>query len=150
MTQAPALVRFWNPLVRWLLRRGLPMGPNVLLTVRGRSSGLPRTAPVAVSEIDGQSYVIGAYGDVQWVRNLRATPEAEIQAHGRVERVTAVELDRDRARTFFGETLQAYVRRFPRLGRAILRQIFRLAGSDVLGDPDSAAATLPVFELRRR
>ena len=50
MTQAPALVRASNPLTRRLLRLGLPMGPNVLLTVRGRSSGLPRTAPVAVAE----------------------------------------------------------------------------------------------------
>ncbi|TAL05614.1 MAG: deazaflavin-dependent nitroreductase, partial [Chloroflexota bacterium] len=41
MTQAPAFVRASNPLTRRMLRLGMPMGPNVLLTVRGRTSGLP-------------------------------------------------------------------------------------------------------------
>jgi hypothetical protein len=42
---APWLVRAPNGLVRRLMRLGVPMGPNVPMTVRGRTSGLPRTAP---------------------------------------------------------------------------------------------------------
>ena len=57
MTTAPAFVRASNPLSRRLLQLGTPMGPNVLLTVRGRTSGLPRSAAVAVVESEGRRYV---------------------------------------------------------------------------------------------
>jgi deazaflavin-dependent oxidoreductase (nitroreductase family) len=147
MTQVPALVRYSNPLTRWLLRRGLPMGPNGLLTVRGRSSGQPRTAPVAVAEIDGRRYVIGAYGEAHWVRNLRAAGEGEIRLHGRTEQVAATELAPEAAMKFFGETLPGYIRRLPWFGRAFVRVLFRLAAPEINADPARAAATRPVFEL---
>lgn len=124
------------------------MGPNVLMTVRGRTSGLLRTAPVAVSEIDGRRYVIGAYGDVHWVRNLRAAGEATLRIHGRDVHVTATELDPAAARAFFADTVPGYIGRFPWFGRAFLRVLFRLVAGDILTDPDRAAATRPVFELR--
>jgi deazaflavin-dependent oxidoreductase (nitroreductase family) len=145
--RAPWFVRAPNGLVRWLMRVGMPMGPNVPLTVRGRTSGLSRTAPVAVSEIDGRRYVIGAYGDVHWVRNLRAAGEATLRIHGSDVHVTATELEPSAARAFFAETIPGYVARFPWLGRTFLRGLFRLVAPDLLSDPDRAAATRPVFEL---
>src|SRR5690349_14479334 len=87
--RAPGFVRAPNGLVRWLLARGAPMGPNVLLTIRGRTSGEPRTTPIAITEFDGRRYVIGAYGDVNWTRNLRAAGEADVETHGRTEHVGA-------------------------------------------------------------
>ena len=148
-TQSPALIRASNPLTTWLLRHGMPMGPNVLMTVRGRTSGVLRSAPVAVPEIDGRRYVIGAYGDVNWVRNLRAAGEADLRIHGRVEHVLAHELDQDAARTFFGETMPGYVRRFPWFGRAFAKLLFGVAAPEILDDPERAAVTRPVFELER-
>jgi deazaflavin-dependent oxidoreductase (nitroreductase family) len=145
---APAIIRAPNALVRGLLRVGFPMGPNTVLTVRGRSSGEPRTAPVAIVEVDGRRYVIGAYGDVHWVRNLRAAGEGVVRLHGRDVPVTAHELSRDEALAFFGETLHAYVGRFPWFGRAFARFLFGLIGPEVLDDPLKAAETRPVFELR--
>ena len=147
MTQAPALVRLPNPIVGWLLRRGLPLGPNVLLTVRGRSSGLPRTAPVAVSEIDGRRYVIGAYGEVHWVRNLRAAREGTLSGRGWSQHIAASELDPAAARRFFGEALPRYVAGLPWFGRLFARVLFGLMARDILRDPDRAAAARPVFEL---
>jgi deazaflavin-dependent oxidoreductase (nitroreductase family) len=145
--RAPWFVRAPNGLVRWLMRVGMPMGPNVLMTVRGRTSGLPRSAPVAISEIDGHRYVIGAYGDVHWVRNLRAAGEATLRLRGRDVRVTATELEAPAARAFFADTVPGYIARFPWLGRSFLRLLFRLVAGDILTDPDRAAATRPVFEL---
>jgi deazaflavin-dependent oxidoreductase (nitroreductase family) len=146
--QAPALVRYSNPLARAVLRRGLPMGPNVLLTVRGRTSGEPRTAPVAIAEIDGHRYVIGAYGEVHWVRNLRAAGEAEVAAHGgRTEHVTARELDPAATRVFFAETLAGYIQRLPWFGRAFARLLFGIAAPEILKDPEKAARLHPVFEI---
>ena len=150
MTSAPAFVRASNPLSRRLLRLGTPMGPNVLLTVRGRTSGLPRSAAVAVVEADGRRYVIGAYGDVQWTRNLRAAGAAEIQVRGRSEAVTARELDRAEATDFYARILPAYIGRLPWFGRAFGRALFTVAAPEIRDDPVRAAETRPVFELRRK
>jgi deazaflavin-dependent oxidoreductase (nitroreductase family) len=150
MTTAPSLVRASNPLSRRLLRLGMPSGPNVLLTIRGRTSGLPRTAPVAVVELDGRRWIIGAYGDVQWVRNLRAASEAEIRVRGRTEPVTARELDLAEATDFYVRILPSYVSRLPWFGRLFARILFAAAAPEVRSDPERAAITRPVFELRSR
>jgi deazaflavin-dependent oxidoreductase (nitroreductase family) len=147
MSQAPALIRLSNPLATRLMRLGMPMGPNTIMTVRGRTSGEPRTAPVAVIEIDGRRYVMGAYGAVHWVRNLRAAGEAELQLHGRTVHVRARELDHGEAVAFFEKTLADYVARFPWLGRAFARVFFGLVGPEFLDDPQKAAVTKPIFEL---
>lgn len=147
--RAPTFVRAPGRLVQWLLRHGAPLGPNGLLTVRGRSTGEPRTAPIAITESDGRRYVIGAYGDVNWTRNLRAAGEADIALHGRSEHVRAHELDPRAAEEFFGVTLHRYIARFPWFGRAFARLLFGLVGREVLDDPAKAAATRPVFELTR-
>jgi deazaflavin-dependent oxidoreductase (nitroreductase family) len=146
-TRAPAVVRASNPLTTRLLRLGAPMGPNLLLTVRGRASGLERTAPVAVVEIDGRRWVIGAYGDVQWTRNLRAAGQADVERHGRREHVTARELDREEALDWFSRVLPAYIRSFPWLGRVFARLLFGAIAPVIRTDPAAAAATRPVFEL---
>jgi hypothetical protein len=91
--------------------------------------------------------VIGAYGEVNWVRNLRAAGEADIKVRGGMEHVRATELDQPAARTFFGKTLPGYIARFPWIGRAFARLLFGLVGPEVLNDPERAAATRPVFEL---
>jgi deazaflavin-dependent oxidoreductase (nitroreductase family) len=150
MTTAPAFVRASNPLSRRLLRLGTPMGPNVLLTVRGRTSGLHRSAAVAVVELDGRRWVIGAYGNVQWVRNLRAAGEAEIRVRGRTELVHARQLDRVEATEFYARTLPTYVSGLPWFGRLFARILFGTAAPEIRTDPERAALTRPVFELRSR
>src|ERR1700731_4442713 len=87
--RAPRFVALFNPIARRLLRRGLPMGPNALLTVRGRTSGLDRTTPVAVVAIGGRRWLIGTFGEVNWVRNLRAAGEATLTINRRPEAVQA-------------------------------------------------------------
>lgn len=147
MSQAPSIIRKSNSLTSRLLRAGLPMGPNLLLTVRGRSSGEPRTFPVAVVQVEGRRWIAGAYGDVQWTRNLRAAGEAELEAHGHAEHVRARELPRDEATVWFRDVFQPYVGRLPFAGRLFGRAFFRLVGPEFMGDPERAAATRPVFEL---
>jgi len=49
------LLRMINPLARRMIAAGIPTGaPNVLLTVRGRRSGKPRTVPVGMIDFDGR------------------------------------------------------------------------------------------------
>jgi len=139
----PLPVRLVDPIVRRLLRIGFPMGPNTLLTVRGRKSGLPRSAGVALMEIDGRRWVISAYGNVHWTRNLRAAGEAVIRVRGRDERVWAVELSPVQAVAYFRDVLTPHIRAMP----AHLRVVSWVFARDILADPEGSAARRPVFEL---
>src|SRR5437588_12539462 len=120
--KAPSFVRFFNPLAQRVLRMGPLMGPNALLTVRGRKSGQPRTTPVALVEIGGRRWVVGTFGEVNWVRNLRVAREAGLAVGQRQEQVRAAELTQEQAAAFFGEVLGPYVSRLP-LGRWLLGSV---------------------------
>src|SRR5450759_4307336 len=71
-------IRLLNPVFTRYLGAGLPGGPNVLLTVRGRSSGRSRRAPVAMLQFGDRRFVQASFGEVNWVRNLRASGQAVV------------------------------------------------------------------------
>jgi deazaflavin-dependent oxidoreductase (nitroreductase family) len=144
---APSFVDLFNPLARRMLGAGIPLGPNALITVRGRKSGLDRTTPVALVEIGGKRWVIGTFGETHWVRNLRAAGEATITVGRRRERVRAIELSHEAAAAFFRDVVGLYVRRIPfGLGRWLIGTV--LGARDILDEPVAAAEHRPVFELR--
>lgn len=142
--KAPGFVGVLNPLARRLLRLGPLMGPNALITVRGRKSGVLRTTPVALVEIGGRRWVIGTFGETNWVRNLRAAGEASVSVGRRRDEVKATELDVPARAAFFRDVLRPYALHLPG-GRVLLRV---LGAIDVVEDPDAAAEHRPVFELR--
>jgi deazaflavin-dependent oxidoreductase (nitroreductase family) len=142
-TRVPRFVPFFNPLATRLLRRGRLMGPNTLLTVRGRKSGEMRTTPVALVEVNGRRWIIGTFGETHWVRNLRAAGEGVISVGDHHEPVRARELTRDETVAVFTDVLKPYVTRGPAAGL-----VLRILGArDILTDPAGAAARRPVFEL---
>jgi deazaflavin-dependent oxidoreductase (nitroreductase family) len=67
-----------NKIVALLLRLGLPMGPQALLTVSGRKTGLPRTTPVALNPGGGGWVLVSVWGRVDWVKNLQAAGSAVV------------------------------------------------------------------------
>jgi deazaflavin-dependent oxidoreductase (nitroreductase family) len=107
---AGPLFRLAGPLVRRVIRRGLPAGPNVLLTVRGRSSGQPRTTPVAMLELGGVRYLQASFGITNWVRNLRAAGEASVSRGSRSETFDVVELPAERAGPMLRDALAPFHR----------------------------------------
>jgi len=142
--QVPPFVPVFSPLALGMIRMGVPLGPNALLAVRGRKSGLMRTNPVAVIARGGRRWVIGTFGDVNWVRNLRAAGEAMLTTGRRRESLHAVELTQAEAADFFANVLVPYVG-----SSAVKRWVLSLLGaSDILRDPVGAASSRPVFELR--
>jgi deazaflavin-dependent oxidoreductase (nitroreductase family) len=145
--RVPGFVRFFDPLAHRLLGAGVPMGPNALLTVRGRKTGLPRTTPVALVEHDGRRWIQAPFGDVNWVRNLRASGEATLAVGKREESVAAIELTADEALTFYADVLTPLFRGFPAPIRWTLGSALGIR--DILEDPAKAAREHPVFELRR-
>src|SRR6266702_2027036 len=58
-------LRVVSTILTTLLRLGLPVGPSVLLSVRGRKSGKIYTIPVALVETSGTSFLVAAFGVVE-------------------------------------------------------------------------------------
>ena len=61
--------------IKMLLHLGVRLtsfGPMLLLTVRGRKTGKPRTLPVDLHEHEGRRFLIATHGVGSWVYNLRA------------------------------------------------------------------------------
>jgi deazaflavin-dependent oxidoreductase (nitroreductase family) len=147
VARAPRFVRIIDPIARRVMRLGAPLGPNTIITIRGRTSGAPRDAAVAILHLGERRWVIGSFGETHWVRNLRAAGEAEMTLHGKKVRITARELSRPEAEAFFAETLSGYVRSLPAPGRLFARLFLKQGSLDMLADPVRAAAERPVFEL---
>ncbi|HVS07904.1 MAG TPA: nitroreductase family deazaflavin-dependent oxidoreductase [Candidatus Dormibacteraeota bacterium] len=146
-TRVPFFVPIFNPIARRMLRGGVPLGPNALLTVRGRSSGLDRTTPVAVVAIGGRRWLIATFGDVNWARNLRAAGVATLTVNRRPEPIAARELPKAEAGAFFRDILTPYVSGMP-LGRWMLGTM--LGAREIFTDPEGAAQGHPVFEVQPR
>lgn len=85
------ITRVFNVLIITLLRMGFKVGHMALITVRGRKSGQLRTTPIWLTEQNGQRWLMSPYGQVNWVRNLRAAGEATFTSGGRAEHVAVVE-----------------------------------------------------------
>jgi deazaflavin-dependent oxidoreductase (nitroreductase family) len=141
-SHAPRWVTVFNPISRPLLAAGLPLGPNGLLTVAGRRSGVSRTTPLAVIEHEGRRWVWSPWGEVNWVRNLRAADTATITVRKRASEVQATELDHAQRLEFFRDVLGPVARTIP-LGTTFIRYV---DGVNV-NDPVEAAEGRPVFEL---
>jgi hypothetical protein len=78
--RAPWWVTVFGPIAKFLLAARVPLGFNGLITVRGRTSGLPRTTPLAIIDVSGRRWVWAPWGEVHWVRNLRVEPAASRSA----------------------------------------------------------------------
>jgi deazaflavin-dependent oxidoreductase (nitroreductase family) len=140
--RVPRHVSLFSPILKALLAAGVPLGYNRLVTIRGRTSGLPRTTPIAVLEVSGRRWVWAPWGEVHWVRNLRSAGRATIDVRGRKEEVTATELDPAARVAFFRDVLGPFARRIP-LGVWFVRLV---DGVD-LNHAAEAAEGRVVFEL---
>ena len=150
LIRVPAIIRFPGPIINRLLGLGMRIGPNWLLSVRGRKSGELRTQPLAVVELNGSKYVIGTFGEVNWCRNLRANPDAEISRGNRHEQVRAVELRPDEAAAFFRDDLVPGMPHMPLFSRIATKVFIGSVAPDIYSDPDGAALRRPVFRLQPR
>ena len=140
--RVPRYVPWLNPISKVLLATGVPLGFNGLITVSGRKSGLPRTTPVAIIDVSGRRWVWSPWGEVHWVRNLRAAGCATITVRRRKEEVTATELDPTQRVGFFRDVLGPVARGIP--GGV---SFIRIADGVDLNSPVEAAEGRTVFEL---
>lgn len=135
--QVPFFVRLGNVFTTRLLRVGLKPGTMALLTVRGRKSGLPRTTPVSLVAFDGQRWLLAAFGEVDWVRNLRAAGEASLKRGRYPEHIVVKEVRAEEASPVLKHTLAN--------APGFLLKNFDAMPESPLKDFEREAANHPVF-----
>lgn len=138
-------VRLSNAIVTALLRTGMKLrapgvGEMILLTVRGRKSGVPRTIPVVMGEQGGQRWLVSAFGEVNWARNLRAAGEGIVTRRRRSEQISVVELSASEA----APVLKQFLPKMP----AMIRSFFEVTPESPLEDFEREAPRHPVFLVR--
>jgi len=132
-----AFRRLGNLVTTGMIKAGLGPAGLHLLTVRGRTTGLPRTTPVNLIVCDGRRWLVAPYGNVGWVRNARAAGRVELR-RGRTVQHAAV---REAAPAEAAPVLRSYLRRL----RPVVGPYFDVRPDD----PDAAfvaeAPRHPVF-----
>jgi deazaflavin-dependent oxidoreductase (nitroreductase family) len=82
----------FNRFVAWLTRRGISVAGSRVLEVRGRKSGEWRRTPVNLLTFEDTRYLVAPRGEVQWVKNLRASGQGRLRVGRRTEDFTATEV----------------------------------------------------------
>lgn len=89
----PPMDRALNRLTKGRFVLSQLLVPSLVLTTTGRTSGLPREAPLACVPADGGWYVVGSnFGREKhpaWTGNLLALPQASVTFEGTVTEVDA-------------------------------------------------------------
>lgn len=139
--QLPRWLRPASRFNRLLLRLGLPIGTQHVITVVGRKSGKPRSTPVSVVTVAGERFVVSGRG-VVWVENARAAGWADLERSRRRERVRLIEVPVGER----GPVLRAFWQQVPH-GRPFIARILGLAPDADAAAFEAAAPVCPVFRL---
>jgi deazaflavin-dependent oxidoreductase (nitroreductase family) len=146
VARAPTRTRLLNPITTTLMRLGLRPDPRMaLLTIRGRKTGLDRTIPIGVFERAGRKYVVGAFGEVNWVLNLRAVGVATISQGKHRGTYAAEQVQGEEAALVLRDCLQAYLP--TALAGPMLRQRIGVSADAPLAALTTEARRTPVFRL---
>ncbi|HEY4912034.1 MAG TPA: nitroreductase family deazaflavin-dependent oxidoreductase [Methylomirabilota bacterium] len=127
-----------NRLVRLLVRLGSGPERTFLLTVPGHRSGAPRSTPVTLVEEGGRRWLVAPYGEVAWVRNVRAAGNATLSRGGHTDEIALREVGADEA----APVLKLYVTRVP-----ITRPYFDVRPGSDLDAFRAEAPRHPVFAI---
>jgi len=137
----PGSLKWFNPIVKTLIRAGMPMGPVQILTVPGRRSGKLHSTPVTPITVGGERYLT-TVGDTDWVKNARVAGWGTLSRGRASERVSLAEVPAEER----APILRAFPAQAPRGVR------FYQHALGISGDPDSFAAAAPrcrVFRVER-
>jgi deazaflavin-dependent oxidoreductase (nitroreductase family) len=137
-------VRISNAIVDRLLRLGVNMGPTVLLTVPGRKTGILRSQPVAILEHGDGRWLLGTFGDVNWVRNLRAAGRATLTRRGKSEEIVVTELSPDAAAPIIRDALKMAAHS---PAKFVVVPYFDVTAESSLEDIAREAPRHPLFEI---
>jgi hypothetical protein len=144
MATDPAMPWWLGPASRLnglLLRLGVRIGTQHVLSVPGRKSGRLRSTPVSLVTLNQTRYVVSGEG-LAWVKNARAAGWWILLRARHRERVTLTELPPEER----GPILRAFWQQVPG-GRSFIARLFGLAPDASADDFEAAAPRCPVFRV---
>jgi len=124
-----------------LLRLGLRIGTQHVLSVPGRKTGRLRSTPVSLVTLNETRYIVSGEG-LAWVKNARAAGWGTLERAHRQERVTLTELPPDER----GPILRAFWHEVP-AGRSFIARLFGRTPYASADDFEAAAPRCPVFRV---
>lgn len=134
-------VHFFNGIVSWLADRGITLAGARTLEVRGRKSGNLQRIPVNPLNLDGHTYVIGARGNTQWARNVRAAGTCTLRGGRTAIDYRVVEVaDRDKP-----AILRPYLKRWGWEVASLMP--VKITAESTAEELIAAGASIPVFDL---
>ena len=115
----PRTIRLIGRVHAWLWRltrgrfiAGIGSAPLLLLTTKGRKTGLLRTTPVLYLEDGSELIVVASFGgnDMHpaWYLNLKQYPEAEVVIRGEHRRVIAREISIEEKKIIWPRLVKSY------------------------------------------
>lgn len=125
----------------FLIRAGLEVGSQHILSIRGRKTGVMRSVPVSLVTVDGVRYVIAGDG-LEWPKNARAARRGELERGRRKEQIHLTEIPPDQR----GRVLYAFWHQV-RGGRRFVAEMFGLHADADADDFERAGERLPVFRI---
>ncbi len=145
----PVWIRAINSFTKRMVRLGVPMGPMILLTVRGRKTGRLYTTPLGMFERDDRRWLFAEFGAVGWVHNLRVFGEATVSRGRTREAVTVSELPLEAAAVVLHDIVAPWFKTpMGAMARMVAgRPIFKVALDAPLERFIDEAALHPVFEV---
>lgn len=135
------IMRFGTDLLMKMLHAGMPMGPLKLLSVRGRKSGKEYTTSVALVVKGNERWIVAAFGEVGWVRNIRAVSQAELKQGQNSETIHVTEISHKEA----APILKTFLRRFGIV--PFIPPYFNTTKDSSLADFEREAKNHPVFKI---
>jgi deazaflavin-dependent oxidoreductase (nitroreductase family) len=121
-----------------MLTRGIGPATQRVLTIPGRTSGLPRRTPIATVAFQGAVYLVAGYSSSDWVKNARAAGSGTLSRGGHSATVTLVEIPVEQRAPILREFLHTI-----RGGRSFLTVGSQATDAEMA----SAANVHPVFRV---
>jgi deazaflavin-dependent oxidoreductase (nitroreductase family) len=128
-----------NFFTKCLLSLGVRYNGSALITVPGRKTGRPHSTPISIQEVGGQRYLQSPFGNVNWVRNLRAAGEATLSWGRRQEAVSVTELSPQEA----APIIKSYLAHAPKM----IQEYFDVTPESSLEEFIQEARKRPVFKI---
>lgn len=133
------ITKLFNGIFGFFAGVGLTPKKNVMLEVKGRRSGQPRSVPVNWVEYQGQRYLVSPRGESEWVRNVRADGGRAVLRHGKRESVRLEELPASGR----APIIQKYLRE----NAMSTKQHFGINPKSDIAEFERIAALHPVFRI---
>ncbi len=131
--------KFINLIMRVMIRYDLGPSGRHILKFKGRKSGRDYSTPVTLVQDNGQKWLVAPYGEVPWVKNVRAAGTVEFFRGGKTEKYSIQEL----AASESAPVLKKYVALEP-----ITWSFFTARPESPVEDFVKEASLHPVFALK--